>query len=146
LRRAWGRITFRVAQVVTGHGCFGHYLCRIGRESTPRCHHCEGDRDTAQHTLQACSAWEVQRRALVAVVGADLSLGSVIEAMLRGEEEWRAMTLYCEEVMCAKEEAERDRRKMPPPTTALGGGAAARRVRRGRRRLPGLPTPTRDGD
>lgn len=78
LSRAWGQITFRVAQVMTGHGCFGHYLCRIGREPTPRCHHCEGDRDTAQHTLEACPAWEVQRRALVAVVGGDLSLAAVV--------------------------------------------------------------------
>jgi len=55
--RGWGQITFRVAQVLTGHGCFGQYLCRIGREMSPRCHHCEEDRDTAQHTLEACTAF-----------------------------------------------------------------------------------------
>ncbi|GAB1867754.1 Reverse transcriptase [Camponotus japonicus] len=115
-----------MAQVVTGHGCFGHYLCRIGREPTPRCHHCEEDRDTAQHTLEACPAWEVQHRALVAVMSEDLSLAAVVEAMLRGQEQWRAVSTFCEEVIRAKEEAERDRRRMPPPGQR---GAADRRIR-----------------
>jgi len=61
LGRGWGQMTFRVAQVLIGHGCFGQYLCRIGREMSPGCHHCGEDRDTAQHTHEAwwpggCSA------------------------------------------------------------------------------------------
>jgi len=70
-----------VAQVLTGHGCFGQYLCRIGREMSPGCHHCGEDRDTAQHALEACVAWGVQRRALVQVIGEDLSLVAVVRAM-----------------------------------------------------------------
>ncbi|XP_076385683.1 uncharacterized protein LOC143264083 [Megachile rotundata] len=31
-----GRFSFRVTQVLTGHGCFGEYLWRIGRERSPR--------------------------------------------------------------------------------------------------------------
>jgi len=84
----------------------------------------------------------VQRRALVAVVGADLSLGAVIEAMLRGREEWRAVASFCE-VMRNKEE--RDRRMMPTPMAARGR-AAARRTRQGRRRLIGPPAPPLDRD
>lgn len=35
-------LTFaRVTQVLTGHGCFGEYLKRIGAEATAGCHHCE---------------------------------------------------------------------------------------------------------
>ncbi|RLU24554.1 hypothetical protein DMN91_002643 [Ooceraea biroi] len=36
LDRGWGGVTFRMGQVLTGHGCFGEYLCRIGRELGPR--------------------------------------------------------------------------------------------------------------
>jgi len=56
LDRAQGEVTFRLAQVLTGHGCFGAYLCRIGRELTTACHHCEAVSDTAQHTLAECPA------------------------------------------------------------------------------------------
>ncbi|KAM3968914.1 LOW QUALITY PROTEIN: uncharacterized protein ACR2FA_002087 [Aphomia sociella] len=52
LSRGRGPITFRLAQVLTGHGCFGRYLCRIGRERRADCHHCSGYEDTAQHTLE----------------------------------------------------------------------------------------------
>jgi len=59
----------------------------------------------------------VQRRALVLVIGEDLSLAAVIRVMTQEEEEWRAVTVFCEAVMTAKEEAERERRerrRMPP--------------------------------
>ncbi|XP_029672395.1 uncharacterized protein LOC115241024 [Formica exsecta] len=49
--RAGGEMSYRATQVFTGHGCFGSYLCRIGKEDSARCHHCGGDEDTAQHTL-----------------------------------------------------------------------------------------------
>ena len=32
-------LTYRVTQVLTGHGCFGEYLHRIRKEATSRCHH-----------------------------------------------------------------------------------------------------------
>ncbi|XP_029666674.1 uncharacterized protein LOC115237640 [Formica exsecta] len=44
------RGTFHTTQVLSGHGCFGDYLCRIGKKETTRCHHCDGDCDSAQHT------------------------------------------------------------------------------------------------
>ncbi|XP_063834030.1 uncharacterized protein LOC135083223 [Ostrinia nubilalis] len=37
LERPHGFLTFRLAQVLTGHGCFGSYLHRIGREESPLC-------------------------------------------------------------------------------------------------------------
>ncbi|CAH2245052.1 jg17449 [Pararge aegeria aegeria] len=38
LSRKSGNVTFRLTQVLTGHGCFGEYLCRIGCEATQKCH------------------------------------------------------------------------------------------------------------
>lgn len=32
LDRAQGEVTYRLTQVLSGHGCFGEYLCRIGKE------------------------------------------------------------------------------------------------------------------
>ena len=34
---------------------------KIGREATDICHHCREGRDTTQHTLEFCPAWELPR-------------------------------------------------------------------------------------
>ncbi|XP_011879451.1 PREDICTED: uncharacterized protein LOC105568405, partial [Vollenhovia emeryi] len=108
LDRPCARASFRTSQVLTGHGCFGEYLHRIGRELTPQCHHCEVEtRDTAQHTLDSCSAWDAQRRVLSDCIGVDLSLPAVVEAIMEREDAWEAFSSFCEHVMLQKEEAER---------------------------------------
>ncbi|KAL6421128.1 hypothetical protein ACFW04_014123 [Cataglyphis niger] len=74
-----------MTQVLNRHGCFGEYLHRIGKEGTISCHHCGMERDTAQHTLDSCPAWECKRRVLTGVVGFDFSLWAVVAAMLEGQ-------------------------------------------------------------
>ncbi|XP_062531089.1 uncharacterized protein LOC134201038 [Bombyx mori] len=41
LGRRHGSLSFRVTQVLSGHGCFGKYLCRIDREPDARTNHVE---------------------------------------------------------------------------------------------------------
>ncbi|XP_063367024.1 uncharacterized protein LOC134655491 [Cydia amplana] len=110
LERERGSLTFRLVQVLTGHGCFGSYLHRYARrEETAECHQCGCGEDTAQHTLEECPAWEGQRRELAAVVGNDLSLPAVVKAMVADERSWKAVLSFCEDVMSQKEAAERER-------------------------------------
>ena len=45
----------------------------------------------------------------MAVVGRDLSLSSVVGAMLNSERNWSAMVSFCESVITLKEAAERVR-------------------------------------
>ena len=128
LDREHGAISYHLAQVLTGHGCFGGYLCRVvGREATPGCHHCSAAEDTAQHTREECPAWANLRADLAADIGADLSLPAIIRAMLESPENWDAVTRFAAEVMRQKEEAERVREANP---LAL----PARQRRLGRRR------------
>ncbi|XP_046976610.1 uncharacterized protein LOC124542724 [Vanessa cardui] len=124
------RVTFRLTQVLTGHGCFGEYLCRIGREATAVCHHCGADQDDAQHTLEACPAWTAERQVLVQQIGRNLSLRAVVSAMLCRESAWEAVVNFCETVMVQKETAGRARERSDP----------ARR-RRPAGRLHGLQAP-----
>lgn len=135
----WDRLTYRLAQVITGHGCFGDYLCRTGREATARCHHCAAARDFAQHTLEECLSWGVERGVLRAAIGQDLSLESVLTRMLEDDRSWEAVSSFCERVMLAKEEAEwvfvgvaglsrrsqegGPRAVVPPPLGVRWGGA-----------------------
>lgn len=125
--REHGTVTFRMAQVLSGHGCFGKYLCRIGREQFSLCHHCDGcSEDTAQHTLEFCPAWAEERRDLNTKVGQDLSLSNLIRAMVDSDNVWKAVLAFCEAVMTKKESAERERETENP--------IQIRRRRTGRRR------------
>ncbi|XP_026316037.1 uncharacterized protein LOC113227360 [Hyposmocoma kahamanoa] len=48
VNRRHGTLSFRLVQVLTGHGCFGEYLHRVaGREATPVCDECGAPVDTA---------------------------------------------------------------------------------------------------
>jgi len=138
-----------MTQVLSGHGCFGEFLCRIGKERTAECHHCDHLHDSAQHTLEACSAWAAERAELVVTVGADLSLPAVIRAMVGGRGAWKAVSSFCGRVMLQKKDAERERRgegqrraapspprdggRMPPP---IGPPPRRRRHRSPHRSLP----------
>ncbi|RVE40273.1 hypothetical protein evm_015077, partial [Chilo suppressalis] len=127
LGRRRGGLTFRMVQILTGHGCFGHYLHRVARrEETPQCHHCGAPDDTAEHTLLECPAWRHQR---------PLSLRSMVEAMLRSDRAWEATASFCENVISQKEAAEREREDDP-----LAAPSRRRRTgRRGRRRALAAP-------
>lgn len=82
MERPHGQLTFRVSQVLSGHGCFGEYLHRIGKVQTPNCEHCDAGVDTALHTLRDCEAWSDQRSILRTHIGDDLSLPGVTSAIL----------------------------------------------------------------
>ncbi|XP_041969241.1 uncharacterized protein LOC121726079 [Aricia agestis] len=102
-----GALTYRLTQVLTGHGCFGQYLCDMARrDQNTACHHCNDDRDTAQHTLLVCPAWSSQRAALQATIGPDITLPAIVRAMLDSQHFWRAVETFAESVMSSKEEAE----------------------------------------
>ncbi|XP_048004333.1 uncharacterized protein LOC125240482 [Leguminivora glycinivorella] len=111
VERKHGAPSFHLTQLLTGHGCFGWYLCeRVGREPTPECHHCDrGAVDTAKHTREECPAWAEPRAAMSAAIGGDLSLPALIRCMVGSEEAWAAVTSFCVTVMTQKEAAERMR-------------------------------------
>ncbi|XP_060809051.1 uncharacterized protein LOC132903816 [Amyelois transitella] len=126
--RKYGQLTYRMTQVMTGHGCFGHYLHTIGREPSPVCHECGEPDDTAQHTLAECERWATERVALAVALGdRDLTLHCIVSKMLGSERCWDAMSCFCETVMSQKETAERERE-------ARAEALPCRRGRRGRRR------------
>nr|XP_034830833.1 uncharacterized protein LOC117987875 [Maniola hyperantus] len=128
LKRRHGTLTYRLVQVLTGHGCFGKYLHQIARrEVNPACHECGAPSDTAQHTLMECAAWAPQRHLLSFTLGSDLSLPSVISAMITSETCWTAVVSFCEQVLALKEAAERERELDP-------NAHPIRRKRQGQRR------------
>ncbi|XP_063620671.1 uncharacterized protein LOC134793075 [Cydia splendana] len=124
-------------EVLSGHGCFGKYLCeKSKREPTPACHHCNSAEDTAQHTLADCPSWVAPRNNLVATIGADLSLPTVVKAMTENKPCWKAMTTFCEVVMTQKEAAERAREEDVDAHPLRRKRARRRRVAHDRRLPP----------
>ena len=74
-----------------------------------RCHHCDANVDSAQHTLEFCPAWARPLRDLIMEIGWDLSPPAVLAALLASERGRRAVTSFCEQVMLRKVAAERAR-------------------------------------
>lgn len=114
VQRRHGRLSFRLTQVLTGHGCFGRYLCNVARrEPSPVCHQCGCVEDTAQHALEACPGGAGPRRSLIAVVGSDLSLPAIIVKMIGDERSWEAVASFCETIVSQREAEERERERDP---------------------------------
>lgn len=110
LDRAHGNLIFHSTQILTGHGCFGTFLSRIGRVGSPVCEHCtSGEVDNAEHTLRFCTAWEPERAELYRVFGGFLTLPTIIEGISRSGDAWRTFAHFASVVMRIKEEAERRR-------------------------------------
>lgn len=115
--RRHGGLSFHLTQILTGHSCFNGFLYRIGMVDSPAYSHCEGNEDTADHTVAECPAWSVERADLCAVGGDDLSLSGLVRSILHSREAWSALSHFADKVLTAKEEAERARERL---------GAAAR--------------------
>lgn len=62
-------VSFHMAQVLMGHGCFQQYLWSINRILRPVCLLCPADSDDAEHTLFDCMFWIGERRKLEESLG-----------------------------------------------------------------------------
>lgn len=106
-------LPYRTTQMLTGHGCFGRFLCRIGKENSEKCWHCDAICDSVSHTLRDCPAWTIDRETLIGIVGRDLTWDRIIK-MLCKEKEREVFIAFCEKVISTKEKAERIREGIPP--------------------------------
>jgi len=107
VNRRWGGLTFRVTQLLTGHGSFGTYLRKIGKVKSAICLFCGREDDTAAHTLQSCPEWLDERSLLIGAIGPDPELATVIGAISANKDSWVAFASFAETVMRKKEDAER---------------------------------------
>lgn len=110
LNRAHGNISFRLTQLLTGHGVFYAYLHRIEKANTAICPHCGLESDTAEHTLTTCAEWTPDRQELVGALGIsphELTIPMLVRKMSSSKTHWTAVQKFAEKVMFAKEEQER---------------------------------------
>lgn len=100
LGRRHGLVDFHLTQVLSGHGCFGAYLCRMGLRTDALCEVCDVD-DTAEHTFFLCTRWEAQRAQCYSCVGT-LTPDTLVPTMLRGQMEWSAIQRFCKVALSLK--------------------------------------------
>lgn len=112
-KRDHDELTYRLTQLMTGHGCFNKYLARIRKAPNAICSHCgdQQDEDDAVHTLIRCPAWNGQREKLRRSIR-PIEAGTLVTRMLANRENWLAVKELAEEVMSMKEEAERERQSV----------------------------------
>lgn len=113
LSRESGGITFHMTQMLTGHGCFGKFLFRIGKKMDASCDFCGEDVHDVYHTLRACPAWDPQRIRLKRSLGLarDFSIGDIVDSILDVENNWVAFSAFVENVMREKKDEERRRER-----------------------------------
>lgn len=111
VRKERQKLTFHMTQMITGHGCFGTYLKRIGKEESSICVYCLTKDDDAQHTMEECAYWIRERIELEETLGKDdLSLKSVMKEIVDDQEKWNGFQEFCGKIIKKKEEDERIRR------------------------------------
>ncbi|XP_050452160.1 uncharacterized protein LOC126851863 [Cataglyphis hispanica] len=116
ISRKHGSSLLRTTQLLTGHGCFGTYLYRIGKALMPYCEHCnvQNVEDSPEHTLRDCTAWEENRNKLCESLEVNvdtLTLEKIIQLVLCSKEKWEAFAEFANVVMLRKEVVERARQE-----------------------------------
>ena len=90
---------YHLTQFLSGHGCFGQYLRRIGRLGTPECHHCRAPVDDADHAFFHYDRWRRQRRELVANKGNAFNPETTVKTMLGSPTNWDTTIQFIEGVL-----------------------------------------------
>lgn len=72
--RSYGGLTYRMTQVITGHGCFEAYIYEIQKAESSICQHCRATVDNAVHALLRCPSWVAERVNLFEALGLDMDL------------------------------------------------------------------------
>lgn len=122
-------VSYHMAQVLTGHGCFQKYLHSKARVRNPNCVHCDAADDDAEHTIFICQFWDQERQQLARSIGrtprpddvVDFLCSPSIEELPSGEQRVRLLATAArnsalfsgmvEAIMGKKEELERQRQR-----------------------------------
>uniref|UniRef100_A0A2S2PSC1 Retrovirus-related Pol polyprotein from type-1 retrotransposable element R1 2 n=1 Tax=Schizaphis graminum TaxID=13262 RepID=A0A2S2PSC1_SCHGA len=119
-------LTYHMTQALIGHGCFQHYLHRMGRADSQRCMHCPCTSDTAEHSLFRCPHWKAHRADLCVRLGRTPAVGDMADILcgprfedlpmdpeeksnirIDADEVFRLFYVMVESILTAKETEER---------------------------------------
>lgn len=109
--RKFGKTNFHLTQLLTGYGCFAHYLYRFKLLNCPTCINCEAPVEDVKHTFFQCDQWWNKRRLLEDQLEQDLNPDNLISIMLKSEQNWKTVNGYIREILKEKKEEEKQLQK-----------------------------------
>lgn len=102
LNRKSGEVNYYLTQMISGHGYFRKYLCKVGKCDTPYCLYEGTDTvDDAEHTFFECTRWRNDRLELEIEIG-HITTDNLVEKMVENDDKWSAVAKYCERLLRAK--------------------------------------------
>ncbi|KAF0697662.1 Reverse transcriptase domain-containing protein, partial [Aphis craccivora] len=110
--RDFGEVDFHLTQFLSGHGCFGHYLCRIKKVEQPNCVDCNDSLDNAEHAILKCDRWWPARRELEVLLSIDLTAETIVMTMPKSRSHWAAITNFVHRILSTREEEEQGRQRI----------------------------------
>ena len=102
LQRDFGSLSYQMTQIFTGHGCFMHFVHKIGKREDDKCMFC-GEVDTAEHTFFDCPKWTTTRSDVISIVGIHLTPDNLVDVMLGSRDNWTAVSEAMREIITQKE-------------------------------------------
>lgn len=103
LERKHGEVGYYLTQALSGHGCFGEYLCRFKKRDEEKCVYCDDPLDNAEHTLFTCEHWTQYRRVMFTEVGTEVTPENMITLMVEDVNSWRHIESFITQVMRTKD-------------------------------------------
>ena len=102
--RSHGELTYHLTQCLSGHGCFGEYLFRMRKVSSPNCQLCdECCTDSVDHTLGSCPYFKVERDTLNSILSRPFQTVAMCTIMLEDPSSWNLIQNFVSKVMRKKE-------------------------------------------
>ena len=124
--------------MLTGHGSFGVYRKRIGKNSDSNCLDCGDPNDDAEHALFACPKWTDRRIELENALGEKIDVDNLIATVTAKNESRDKFRQFCRTVMShrrvtgkALEEARRRTRATTTARSSDGRGIRQQRTAEG---------------
>ena len=127
-------IDHHTMQLLTGHGIFGVYRKRIGKNSDSNCVDCGDPNDDAEHALFACPKWTDRRIELEYALGEKIDVDNLIATVTAKNESCDKFRQFCKTVMSHRRVTEKAleearRRTRATTTTRSSEGRDTRQQR-----------------
>lgn len=99
LNRRHGDLDFHLTQLLTGHGCFRHYLHRFKLDNEATCTTCPNSLEDAEHIIRICPRFAAEREILVETLGEAVTHEKLVGLMLKSTNNWKAVASFAATVM-----------------------------------------------
>ena len=102
-------LSYRITQILSGHGCLGEYLHRIGAETHPGCQECGAALDNTEHMRERCLRFAAQRQSLKDSIGQPASTEVIARALTGNDHKRMAASTFCDQEKGGKRKRARKR-------------------------------------